>query len=146
MADAWKDGAQTLHGMMSRGFPNLFISPAPGQQAVVSVNHSIIMVTGAEHIANSIRRLRDAGVRSADVSEAAQADWIAKIEAGYADRSAFMAACTPSRLNFEGDPSRANPRNGNYGGGHGNYFGWRDLIAEWRETGFPGLELEYERD
>jgi cation diffusion facilitator CzcD-associated flavoprotein CzcO len=144
MAEAWKDGAQTLHGMMSRGFPNLFLSPGPGQQAVVSVNHTHIMVTGAEHIAETIRRLEDEHVRIADVSQEAQDDWVAKIEAGYADRSAFMAACTPSRLNFEGDPSQANPRNGSYGGGYGDYFGWRDLITEWRRSGFPGLELERE--
>ena len=43
------------------------------------------------------------------------------------DDSLFIAACTPSRLNFESDPSAVNPRNGNYGGSFGDYFGWRDL-------------------
>lgn len=143
MDDRWKDGTLTFHGMMTRGFPNLFLSPAPGQQGVVSVNHTHIMVTGAEHIAATIAKLDEQGVKIADVSEAAEADWVERIVGGYADRSAFMAACTPSRLNFEGDPSAANPRNGSYGGGYGDYFGWRDLLADWLERGdFAGLEID----
>jgi len=143
MDDKWKDGACTLHGMMTRGFPNLFLSPGPGQQGVVSVNHTHIMVTGAEHIAATIAGLDALGVKVADVSEEAEAHWVQQIEGGYSDRSAFMAACTPSRLNFEGDPSAANPRNGSFGGGYGDYVGWRDLIVEWRERGdFAGLDLD----
>ena len=39
IADKWKDGPCTLHGIMSRGFPNFFIIPAPGQQAVITREH-----------------------------------------------------------------------------------------------------------
>ena len=35
---------------MSRGFPNLFVMPAPGQQAVVTVNYTQLAVLGAEFI------------------------------------------------------------------------------------------------
>jgi cation diffusion facilitator CzcD-associated flavoprotein CzcO len=147
MEEKWKDGALTLHGMMTRGFPNLFISPAPAQQAVVSVNHTHIMVTGAEHIAQTIARLDARGVRIADVSEAAEAGWVQQIVGGYVDGSDFLAACTPSRFNFEGDPSIANPRNGSYGAGYGDYFAWRDLLVQWRAANdFPGLELDQPYD
>ena len=40
LAEKWADGASTLFGMMSRGFPNMFVMPAPGQQAVVTVNYT----------------------------------------------------------------------------------------------------------
>jgi len=142
LAEKWKDGPATLHGMMTRGFPNMFISPAPGQQAVISVNHTHIMVTGAEHIAKTIAKLDEMHVKIADVSQEAEDDYVRQILEAYADRSDFMASCTPSRLNFEGDPSAANPRQGTYGGGYGDYFAWRDLIDDWREHGFPGLELD----
>ncbi len=142
LAEKWKDGVQSLHGMMTRGFPNLFISPAPAQQAVVSVNHTHVVVTGAEHIAATIARLDELGVEIADVSEDAEVDWGQKVVGAQLDESLFIAACTPSRLNFESDPSAVNPRNGNYGGGYGDFFGWRDLIAEWRNGDFAGLELE----
>ena len=54
-----------------------------------------------------------------------------------------MAVCTPSRLNFEGHPEAANPKAGTVGGGHGDIFAYRDLLAEWRAAGtFPGLEID----
>ena len=34
-----------------------------------------------------------------------------------------MSACTPSRINQEGNPKAMGPRNGNYGGGLGDVFG-----------------------
>jgi hypothetical protein len=144
LAEKWKDGVRSLHGMMTRGFPNLFISPAPAQQAVISVNHTHVVVTGAEHIAATIARLDELGVAIADVREDAEADWGRKILGAQLDDGLFIATCTPSRLNFESNPSAVNPRNGNYGGGYGDYFGWRDLLAEWRENGFAGLELDEE--
>ena len=39
-----------------------------------------------------------------------------------------MSACTPSRINQEGNPEALNPRNGNYGRGLGDYFGYRELL------------------
>ena len=36
MEEKWKDGVISLHGMTTRGFPNMFIMPAPGQQAVTT--------------------------------------------------------------------------------------------------------------
>jgi len=143
VAEKWADGASTLHGVLTRGFPNLFLSPGPGQQAVVSVNHTHVMVAGGEHIAATIAKLDREGVRSFDVTAEAETDWNAKIEAGFSDRSAFMLACTPSRLNFEGDPSGQNPRNGSYGGGYGDFFGWETLLDQWRAAAdFPGLEVD----
>ena len=50
LAEKWADGAASLFGMMSRGFPNLFVMPAPGQQAVVTVNYTQLAVLGGEFI------------------------------------------------------------------------------------------------
>ena len=142
LAEKWKDGAMTLHGMMTHGFPNLFISPGPGQQSGISVNHTHIMVTGAEHIAATIAKLDRMGALVADVTEDAEAAWVHEIESWFIDGSDFIATCTPSRLNFFGDPSAQNPRNGAYGSGYGDYFGWRDIIDRWRDEDFPGLAIE----
>ena len=36
-----------------------------------------------------------------------------------------------------------NPRNGNYGRGLGDYFGYRELLEQWLEQGdCEGLELD----
>ena len=141
--DGWKDGPWTFHGIMSRGFPNLFMIPAPGQQAVITVNITHLYTVGAIHIAQTLAALNARGARIVDVSEPAQAAWTQRIVDDWKDNRAFMAGCTPSRLNFEGHPEAANPKAGTYGGGYGDIFGYQDLLAAWRAAGtFPGLELD----
>jgi cation diffusion facilitator CzcD-associated flavoprotein CzcO len=143
MAEKWADGVTSLHGMATHGFPNMFIMPAPGQQAVTTHNFTHLMVIGADHVAETIRLLEEQGVRSFEVTEEAENAWTDIILSTARDNSAFMAACTPSRLNFEGHPEMMNPRNGAYGGGYGNVFGYQDLLAEWRERGdFEGFALD----
>jgi cation diffusion facilitator CzcD-associated flavoprotein CzcO len=145
MEEKWKDGVMSLHGMTTHGFPNMFIMPAPGQQAVTTHNFTHLMVLGAEHIAATIGLLEERGVKSFEVTEEAEQAWTDIILSTARDSSAFMAACTPSRLNFEGNPSMFNPRNGAYGGGYGDVFGYRDLLEEWRSSGdFAGWELDEE--
>jgi cation diffusion facilitator CzcD-associated flavoprotein CzcO len=140
--EKWKEGASTLHGMSTNGFPNLFLMPAPGQQSVTTVNFTHLMVIGAEHIAKTIAALEARGVKSFEVNEKAEEAWVDIILSTARDNSAFMAACTPSRLNFEGHPEAANPRSGAYGGGYGDVFGFQDLLAEWRARGdFEGWDL-----
>jgi len=142
LAEAWKDGTCTMHGIATHGFPNLFIMPAPAQQSVTTVNFTHLMLIGAEHVADTIRLLEARGVRVFDVSQAAEDAWTGAIVATFRDNRAFMAACTPSRLNFEGDPSQMNPRNGSYRGGYGDVFGYEQLLAEWRAAGdFAGWDL-----
>ena len=66
-----------------------------------------------------------------------------EIVATFVDGSAIMSACTPSRINNEGHPEELNPRNGNYGRGFGDWFGYRELLEQWLEAGsLEGLELK----
>jgi hypothetical protein len=54
-----------------------------------------------------------------------------------------MSACTPSRVNNEGHPELINPRDGNYGAGYGDWFGYREVLEQWLASGqLEGLELE----
>ena len=147
LADKWVEGAATLFGMMSHGFPNLFVMPAPGQQAVVTVNYTQLAVLGAQFVGRTVARLEEEGVAVFDVSAEAEADWTEKIVSSFVDASSVMAACTPSRINLEGHPEAMNPRNGNYGRGLGDYFGYRRLLEEWLDAGdCAGLELERRAD
>ena len=143
LAGKWADGAASLFGMMSRGFPNMFVMPAPGQQAVVTVNYTQLAVFGAEFIGGAVGLLQERGVDVFDVSAEAEDAWTQKIVDSFVDGSAVMSACTPSRINNEGHPEQMNPRNGNYGRGMGDWFGYRELLEQWLEAGrFEGLELE----
>jgi len=142
LADKWESGASTLHGMMTRGFPNLFIMPCPGQQAVVTVNHTLITVEGAEHVGATVKLLEESKIKVFDVSGEAETEWKEIILSSYVDGSAIMGACTPSRINNEGIVSAVSPLSGSYGGGIGDFFGFRQILDEWRDHGLVGLELE----
>ena len=143
LAEKWADGAASLFGMMTRGFPNMFVMPAPGQQAVVTVNYTRLAVFGAKIVGGSIGQLAERGVDVFDVGAEAEDEWTQKIVSSFVDPSAVMSACTPSRINNEGHPELMNPRNGNYGGGRGDVFGYCELLEQWLEAGrFEGLELE----
>ena len=143
LAEKWADGPGTLFGMMSRGFPNLFMMPAPGQQGVVTVNYTQLALLGAEFVGGAVGILAKRGVERFEVSAEAEQQWCHKIIEGFVDASAVMSACTPSRINLEGHPETMNPLNGNYGRGLGDYFGFRKLLAKWLDSGdCEGLELD----
>jgi cation diffusion facilitator CzcD-associated flavoprotein CzcO len=147
IAEKFADGPITLHGLMTGGFPNMFLMPAPGLQSVVTVNYTHLAVEGAEHIAGTIAMLERRGIRVADVLPAAEQDWTAEVVSAYQDTSGALAACTPSRINFEGDVSQANPRTGTYRGGFGDFFAYQQLLRDWRARGdFAGLQLEHGPD
>jgi cation diffusion facilitator CzcD-associated flavoprotein CzcO len=142
LAEKWAEGACSLFGMMSRGFPNLFVMPAPAQQAVVTVNYTQLAVLGGEFVGRTVGLLKEQGVEVFDVSVEAEEAWTQKIVDGFVDPTGVMSACTPSRLNNEGHPEKINPRNGNYGRGMGDWFGYRELLEQWLEAGmFEGLEV-----
>jgi cation diffusion facilitator CzcD-associated flavoprotein CzcO len=143
LAEKWAVGPQSLFGMLTRGFPNLFLMPAPVQQAVVPVNYTHLAVTGADFVAGAIRRLIEHDVAVFDVAEEAEERWTQGVVDRFVDASAHLSACTPSRINQEGNPKAMGPRNGNFGGGLGDFFGYRDLLEQWVERGdFEGLEID----
>ena len=143
LAEKWSDGASTLFGLMSRGFPNMFMMPAPTQQSVVTTNYTQLAVLGAEFIGGVVAQLKEHGVEVFDVSAEAEEAWVRGIVDTFSDTTAFMSACTPSRINNEGHPEMIKPRDGNYGGGMGDWFRYRELLEQWLETrNLDGLELE----
>jgi cation diffusion facilitator CzcD-associated flavoprotein CzcO len=143
LAEKWADGAASLFGMMSRGFPNLFVMPAPGQQAVVTVNYTQLAVLGADVVGRAVGLLEKRGVEVFDVSAQSEEAWTQAILDSYVDGSAVMSACTPSRINNEGHPEARSPRNGNYGRGFGDWFAYRERLEQWLEAGsLEGLELK----
>jgi cation diffusion facilitator CzcD-associated flavoprotein CzcO len=143
LADKWADGPHSLFGMMTRGFPNMFIMPGPFQQSVVTVNYTQLAILGAEFVGRAIGLLQRESVDVFDVSAEAEEKWVQGIVDAYIDASRVMAACTPSRINNEGHPEERSPLVGAYRGGLGDWFGYRERLENWVEDGrFDGLELE----
>ena len=143
LAEKWADGPHSLFGMLSRGFPNMFIMPGPFQQSVVTVNYTQLAVLGGEFVGRAIGLLQSQGVDVFDVSAQAEEQWVQGIVDAYIDASRIMSACTPSRLNNEGHPEDRSPLVGAYRGGLGDWFGYRERLEKWLDEGrFEGLEVE----
>ncbi|MGI9602255.1 MAG: flavin-containing monooxygenase [Acidimicrobiales bacterium] len=138
IADRWADGPRTLHGIMSRGFPNMFLMPCPFQQGPVTANHTLGTIEVAEHVGQVVASMQNKHVAAFDVSEAAEDAWCEKFTRAAPGMGAFLAECTPSRLNNEGDYAGMNRLAGNYG----DFFRFKKLLATWREADeLEGLEL-----
>jgi len=133
----WADGVRTLHGMHSHGFPNCFIMG--NQQSGFTVNYPHMLNEQSQHIAYIIRHALDGGLRTVEVSEAAEAEWVDTIIRLSGFGRQFLEECTPGYYNNEGKLSDRAAQNGFYGGGSEAFF---KLLRDWRAAGdLAGFEL-----
>jgi cyclohexanone monooxygenase len=128
---------RTLHGMQSRGFPNCFILGP--QQAGFTVNYPHLLDEQSRHVAYVVAQAFERGVRTVEVSEAAEAEWVDTILRLAGRGREFLESCTPGYYNNEGRLSDRAAQNGFFGGGPVEFF---RILREWRERGgLAGLEL-----
>lgn len=133
----WADGMATLHGMLSHGFPNLFIM-SPGQ-AGFTVSFPHLLSEQAGHIAHLVGTALERDADEIEVTEEAEEAWVATIIDKARISLPFLESCTPGYYNNEGQPEKRAAQNSSYGGGSIEYF---RLLAEWRERGdFAGVEV-----
>ncbi|SMQ48755.1 unnamed protein product [Zymoseptoria tritici ST99CH_3D7] len=139
ITDCWKDGASTLHGWATRGFPNCFwISIV---QAALTPNFIHVTSEQAKHIAYVLGECVKRNVRTIEPTEKAEKEWVATIEQLAGLRAAFLKECTPGYYNNEGSASKTGARNASYGGGSPAFL---KILEDWRATGeMEGLEMQY---
>ena len=147
----WTDGVATLHGIISREFPNLFW-PGP-LQAGAAGNQTFLLDNLATHIAyilcESARRAgKDQPVESFTIEPTLEAEeeWSMQVLMRAAS-FAGLAGCTPGYLNMEGEIDRVKgqeeqmkaARGAIWGEGMMSYVG---VIEGWRGQGnLRGLEI-----
>ncbi len=137
LTEKWRDGASTLHGFFSRGFPNCFIVSLV--QSGFSVNFPHMLDAQAKHLAYVVREARARNKSRVEVSQAAEDDWVRRVVDAAQMNVAFLESCTPGYYNNEGRPAERSARDGWYGGGSPAFI--REL-EEWRAKGdLAGLEL-----
>ena len=139
LSERWAaEGISTLHGLLSRGFPNCFIMGSP--QGATAVNFTHILDENSRYIAHVISHCLKRGIRSAEPSEEGERAWVDHIMSLADIRQKYDQECTPGYYNNEGAPSALSVRNGFYPAGPLIYF---DIVREWRQRGdFAGLELK----
>lgn len=137
LSEKWRNGASTLHGWTTRGFPNCcFVSVV---QAAFTPN--VIHVTGeqANHFAYVISEVKKKGFKTFQPTQKSEDNWVATILELSKLKEEFNRECTPGYYNNEGKPSIEAAKNANYGAGPLKFF---DLMSQWREQGdLEGLEL-----
>ena len=138
LTEKWHDGASTMHGMHTHGFPNLLIFslPAVGVHGELPARPRRAEQARRLHPAPRPRPRRRARSRSSQEAEDAWVQTILELAQFNLD---FLESCTPGYYNNEGKPSERGIRNGFYGAGSVAFF---NVIADWRAKGdLPGMEL-----
>ena len=137
LSDKWADGMRSLHGLHTRGFPNLFI--ISNAQAAFTTNFPHAMDESAQHIGYIVNQCLSGNISTIEPSEEAEAAWVQEIISQARLSESFQASCTPGYYNNEGKPNPRSVQNASYGKGPNPFF---KRMKAWREEGgMQGLEL-----
>jgi cation diffusion facilitator CzcD-associated flavoprotein CzcO len=137
MADKWKDGALTMHGIHVHGFPNFMISGT--RQGSWDNNFPFSQEMVATHVAYIVSEALKREIDEVEVTAKAEADWVAYHESKGAHWMIMWRDCTPSYFNNEGTNEQSNLRDGNFGGG---VFEFEEILQNWRAAGdMPAMKL-----
>ncbi len=78
LKDVWAHGPVTYLGLMTVGFPNLFMITGPGSPSVLS-NMSVSIEQHVDWIADQLDRLHKDGFERIEPTETAQAGWVTHV-------------------------------------------------------------------
>jgi cation diffusion facilitator CzcD-associated flavoprotein CzcO len=137
--DYWRDSYKTLHGVTTRGFPNLFFTGFI--QSAFNASTTQIMDGHAIHIAYLIKETLARGAATLEPTESGQNDWVRHVRETTIDMSQFSNECTPSYFNNEGSKNKPRSFLGEtYSPG---WYAFEQLLANWRDDGrMEGLSFE----
>jgi cation diffusion facilitator CzcD-associated flavoprotein CzcO len=137
LAEKWKDGATTLHGIHVNGFPNLMLSGT--RQGSWANNFPHAQDEVARHMAQIIRHAKDNDVDAIEVTPEAETDWVQfHVKKAEAHLIPIWRDCTPSYFNNEGHPAASITRDGALACSTMEYA---EILRKSREAGMPGLAL-----
>jgi len=138
LTEKWRDGVRTLHGIHIHGFPNLFMMSIA--QSGLTVNFPYMINEQAKHLAYCVAEALRRGLRSFEVTAAAEAEWVGTILARAQDHTSFAEQCTPGYYNNEGQLSPQARQNMFFMGGPLEFV---ELLDRWRSDGrMVGLALD----
>jgi len=133
----WDEGPQSLHGIMTCKFPNMYFTGYI--QGGLNSSTTEQFNRQAEHIAYIVGECLGRGVKAAEPTRQAQEAYVRHFAEIEVDTSNLIRECTPSYYSNEGDekPKWLLLR----GYGHG-WNAFMKLLADWRENGgLEGLDL-----
>ena len=139
MTEKWERGIKTLHGVMTRDFPNCFIMSA--MQGGFTANYPHLLDESAKQLTYIIQHAREHGFTTVEPTQAAEDAWQAtileKVTAGVGGLGG--PECTPGYYNNEDQPNPRANEGAPYGEGSIKFFA---LLEAWRAEGKQeGLEF-----
>jgi len=138
LTQKWSDGARTLHGFHSVGFPNCFI--ISNIQSGFTVNFPHMLNEQSKHIAYVLRQAQDMGATLVEATHAAEDAWVRTIVDLSQNNVKFLESCTPGYYNNEGKPAARSLQNGSFGAGPVAFV---KVLEQWRAPGdMAGLHVE----
>jgi cyclohexanone monooxygenase len=133
LRQAWADGPRTYLGLMTAGFPNMFMITGPGSPSVLS-NMIVSIEQHVDWLGGLLARMQAGGESSVEASAAAQEEWVAHVNE-VAHRTLYPQANSwYMGANIPGKPQLFMP----YVGGVGTYRQRCEAIAA---EGYPGLRF-----
>ena len=137
LTEKWKNGAETLHGLFTRGFPNLFIVAT--MQTGASANFQHMLSEQSKHIAYVVKEALAREIKTLEPTQEAESDWVRTIIAMSKMREPFLNQCTPGYYNNEGQLNETTAKNGAYYKGPIHFI---RLLEKWRAEGtLSGFEI-----
>jgi len=136
LSEAWSEGPATLHGILARGFPNMFmISTVQGAQATNFV-HSISEIV--KHVAHVVERCHRENVVEVEPAVDAQEQWFQTLFEKLWGVARYNSTCTPGYLNSEGGGDMKSARAIAW---MTSVLGFAEHVEAWRAEGnMVGLE------
>jgi cyclohexanone monooxygenase len=130
----WAEGPKTYLGLMSAGFPNLFIITGPGSPSVLS-NMIVSIEQHVDWIADCIAYMRDSGLATMEARKEAEDKWVAHVNEVAHTTLYPQANSWYMGANIPGKPQIFMP----YIGGVGAY---RQICNEVAAKGYEGFTME----
>ncbi|MDO8773481.1 MAG: NAD(P)/FAD-dependent oxidoreductase [Burkholderiaceae bacterium] len=133
LKDKWSEGPRAYLGLMSAGFPNLFLITGPGSPSITT-NVIVSIEQHVDWIAGCLKHMQAGGLGVAEPEIAAEDEWVAHVKE-VADKTLFPG--TKSWFmgaNIPGKPNVFLP----YVGGLGNYT---DICDEVVTDGYRGFSF-----
>ncbi|MDC0712582.1 NAD(P)/FAD-dependent oxidoreductase [Stigmatella sp. ncwal1] len=138
LRDSWADGAATLHGMHSRGYPNLLMFSTT--QSGWAINFVHILNEQSLHAAYIVEHCLKRGIETIEPSERAQQQWW-EVILGHLKKGVTFGGseCTPGYYNNEGvKGSPSDARRASFG----DTLEFIEILRNWRKGGdLAGLEV-----
>ena len=138
LADKWAEGPKTYLGLMTAGFPNLFMVTAPGSPSVMT-NMVMSIEQHVEWITDLVAKLTRDGITRVEPDVQAEEEWVTHINELAAETLFPGAASWYMGANIPGKPRVFMP----YVGGAPRY---REVCARVAAEGYSGFILDARPD